>query len=688
MTKQVFTIDTKPGIQRDGTIFDMDFYTDGRWVRFQRGRPRKINGYRSITNYMHGYSRGVYVNSVDGNNQIFNGYNAGLEVVNVNNEGVGSGISPIAIGGPILTTGTLVGGTLYTNNTYTGVSLTGGTGSGAKATIIVAGNTVTSVTITTKGISYLSGDTLSALAADIGGTGSGFSIKVVTVDSQFVASDLTLWQFDSGFDAAGTNRQLLYAHPGQNLAQIDNTVPTAVLAGDIAGGVMTPLQDINGVAPTGATISVAGGVVVLHPYVFVYGDNGLIKNCSAGNPFDWNSPDSNETNVSSTKVVKGLPVRGGSNAPSGLFWSLDSLIRVSYTPTTISTGSTSSTFYWRYDIVTSQSSILSSQSVIEYDGVYYWIGVDRFLLYNGVVKELTNNFNQNYFFDNLNYAQRQKVYATKVPRFGEIWWFYPSGNSEECNDCIIYNIRENCWYDAGQADGARRTAGYFSQVFKYPVNMGSTLSTQEIIFSDVISTTNTLATIEVPVNNQIATGQVVVATGIPVGAYITLIAPSISPGYLTVTLSAAATATDLVTATFETPAGRVTLWQHEIGTDRINNAQFFAIESSFETNDLGWVSGGPSQAAPMGENHWLHIERIEPDFIQEGTMSVQVTGRPYSQAEDVTSSPYYFEPGTHKIDMREQRRELRLRFTSNVAGGNYQLGKVLLNANMGDVRGY
>ena len=101
---------------------------------------------------------------------------------------------------------------------------------------------------------------------------------------------------------------------------------------------------------------------------------------------------------------------------------------------------------------------------------YYWCGVDRFLLYNGVVKEIPNNFNQNYFFDNLNYAQRQKVYATKVPRFGEIWWFYPKGDSTECNDAIIYNIRENCWYDAGTALGSRRSAGYFSQVFHYPIN--------------------------------------------------------------------------------------------------------------------------------------------------------------------------------------------------------------------------
>jgi hypothetical protein len=38
--------------------------------------------------------------------------------------------------------------------------------------------------------------------------------------------------------------------------------------------------------------------------------------------------------------------------------------------------------------------------------------------------------------------------------------------------------------------------------------------------------------------------------------------------------------------------------------------------------------------------------------------------------------------------MREQRRELRLKFRSNVAGGDYQFGKIIVNADMGDVRGY
>jgi hypothetical protein len=578
-----------------------------------------------------------------------------------------------------------VGGTLYTNGTYTNVTLTGGSGSGAKATVVVAGNTVTTVTLTTPGNGYAVGNTLSATAASIGGTGSGFSIKVATINSGFTPSDLNLWQFDSSFDSQGSGNQLLLAHPGQNLAQIDQTVNTPVLAGNIAGLTMSPLADTSGTTPTGDIIEVAGGVVVLHPYVFVYGDNGLIKNCVAGNPFDWNGPDSNEVNVASTKIVKGLPVRGGSNAPSGLFWALDSLIRVSYTPTTITVAGTPQTFFWRYDIISSQSSILSSQCVIEYDGIYYWIGVDRFLLYNGVVKELKNNFNQNYFFDNLNYAQSQKVYAQKVPRFGEIWWFFPSGNSEECNDCIIYNTREDCWYDAGTALGARRSSGYFSQVFRFPINAGNVLTTQELVFTSTI-TTNSTVSIEVPITNQIAIGQLVTAAGIPADALITAIAPSVTAGFFTVTLSKAATASATVTADFSTTAGRITLWQHEIGTDEVVGENSNAVESYFTTSDLGWVQGGPSQASPVGDNFWLHLERMEPDFIQSGEMTFEVIGRPFAQAEDTTSPPYVFDPDTRKIDLREQRRELRLRFKSNVAGGDYQLGKVLLHANVGDVR--
>ena len=661
MTKKVFALDTKPGIQRDGTTFDADCYSDGRWVRFQRGRPRKMGGYREIVDDLAGPSRGIYLNPQQNFNNVFNGYSGGLQVLPISNTGTGSGITDMTLSG-------------------------------------------------------------------------------------FTANANNLWQFDTFFDGTGSGNNLLLAHPGQNLTLIDNNVNTPVLGGSITGtslsqvGIFTSVaatitntsatitmlttdtqigagQTVTGTGiPVGATvvsiatttltisapatatgsnitltfnnnISVSGGVVTLHPYVFVYGNDGLIKNCSAGNVNDWVSADANEVSVATGKIVQGLPVRGGSNSPSGLFWSLDSLIRVSYIG-----GTGTPPQFWRYDLISSQSSILSSQSVIEYDGVYYWCGVDRFLLYNGVVKEIPNTFNQNYFFDNLNYEAREKIWVTKIPRFGEIWWFYPSGNATECNNAVIYNVRENVWYDAGFALGSQRSAGYFSQVFHYPIAADWNVNATGGILTATITNAGTGYT-DGTYNNQALTGgagtgataNITVAGGIITSVVINGHGTNYAVGN---TLSASIAGGAGFVLTVATLMSFVSLFQNEIGTDKVVGALSVAIESYFETNDLSLLTGGPSQPSPVGENRWLRLERVEPDFIQEGDMDLYVTGRPFAQTSDVTSAAYTFSPSTGKIDMREQRRELRLKFVSNVAGGTYQVGKILLDADVGDSRPY
>jgi hypothetical protein len=346
--------------------------------------------------------------------------------------------------------------------------------------------------------------------------------------------------------------------------------------------------------------------------------------------------------------------------------------------------------FWRYDLISSQSSILSSQSVIEYDGIYYWCGVDRFLLYNGVVKEIANSFNQNYFFDNLNYAEREKVWVTKVPRFGEIWWFYPRGTATECTDAVIYNVRENVWYDAGQALGSQRSAGYFSQIFPFPIAADWNINASGGILTATITNGGSAYTNGTYTNQALtggsgtlATANITVAGGIVTSVVINGHGINYVVGN---TLSASIAGGSGFILTVASLMNFVSLYQNEIGTDKITGAISVAIESYFETNDLGLVSGGPSQPSSVGDNKWLRLERVEPDFVQTGDMELYVTGRPFAQSTDTTSSAYTFTPTTGKVDMREQRRELRLKFVSNVTGGNYQVGKILLDADMGDVR--
>jgi len=74
--------------------------------------------------------------------------------------------------------------------TYSAVALTGGTGSGATANITVSGGGVTAVVIVNKGTGYAAGDTLSALVANIGTTGTGFTVTVASVNEAGVYGTL------------------------------------------------------------------------------------------------------------------------------------------------------------------------------------------------------------------------------------------------------------------------------------------------------------------------------------------------------------------------------------------------------------------------------------------------------------------------------------------------------------------
>jgi hypothetical protein len=671
MTEKVYSLAITAGIQRDGTQFDSPRYVDGQWCRFQRGRPRKIGGYNAIFLNAPDIARGMIQQSRNGENYIYAGFADSLQYWQTDNDdAIGSGPYNIAFVGAITGLTIINGGSGYTDGTYTDVALTGGSGTGATATFTVVSGAISTVNLVFGGLDYSTADVLTATVTG----GTGLEIGISTVDS-FIPNENNLWQFDISYDSSGSGALTIIAHPGQNLENIDNSFPTPVLQGAFPGGAMskvgvfnatgtastdtitiaaenyligvgqTVTTNVAGAIPAGTTvtavtvvstpspettvtlsnaitgsptvfqfdnnISVSGGLCMLYPYLFVYGSAGLIKNNSAGNLQNWVAADANENNIASTKIVKGLPVRGGTTAPAGLFWSLDSLSRVVYNPTTIGSGTSTSTIYWTYDILSTQTSILSSQSVIEYDGIYYWTAVDRFLMYNGVVQELPNTTNINYFFDNVNYDNREKVWIGKIPRWGEIWWFYPAGDSEECVNAIIYCIREQTWYDAGFAPGCARSSGTFSEVFRFPVWA----------------------------SNNIA------------------------------------------------DTGTYNLWQHDYLTDEIYLTNVNAIYSSFETNSLGWVSGGPGSRSIEGLNRWIRLERVEPNFNQAGAMNLYVTGKSYADDETEYSDPYVFLPNTPKVDMREQRREMRLKFESNTVGGNYELGNIILSADIGDERG-
>lgn len=269
----------------------------------------------------------------------------------------------------------------------------------------------------------------------------------------FTSDPNNLWQFDILFDDTGGGANKLIAHAAPNLAAVDSSTLRPIYFGDLtaAGALIATGMDQQ-----------SGGIVVLAPFLLGFGNAGRIQVSAEADP---GGVPLGVANVCGTKIVRGFPLRGGGSGPAGIFWSLDSIIRATF-------DATLSPIPFAFDTISSQQSIMSSRSVIEYDGIFYWWAVDRPMMFNGVPQELPNDLNVNWFLDNLNFSQRQKVFAVKVPRFGEIWWCFPFGNATECTHAIVYNVRGKFWYDtqlpiAAQA-GMGRTDGYFAQVYSKP----------------------------------------------------------------------------------------------------------------------------------------------------------------------------------------------------------------------------
>src|SRR6202000_2523736 len=118
------------------------------------------------------------------------------------------------------------------------------------------------------------------------------------------------------------------------------------------------------------------------PYLIAFSNGGRVDVSVANN---FAAPPQSAF-VTGQKVVASLPVRS-SGGPAFLLCLLDALISMPFDTTTL-TG-----LPFDFNTVSDESSILSSQCVIEFDSLYYWIGVDRFLVYNGGAREPPNNMN-------------------------------------------------------------------------------------------------------------------------------------------------------------------------------------------------------------------------------------------------------------------------------------------------------
>jgi len=94
----------------------------------------------------------------------------------------------------------------------------------------------------------------------------------------------------------------------------------------------------------------------------------------------------------------------------------------------------------------------------------FWMGQEEFYVYNGTVQRIPCTV-RDYVFSDLNEGQFGKVVASTNTAYSEVWWFYPSLSSTECDRYVVFNYQQNIWY-YGELD---RTAWIDRGVEAYPI---------------------------------------------------------------------------------------------------------------------------------------------------------------------------------------------------------------------------
>jgi len=102
-------------------------------------------------------------------------------------------------------------------------------------------------------------------------------------------------------------------------------------------------------------------------------------------------------------------------------------------------------YVWGVNLLMDGISIASPNAVAGASNIMFWMGVDKFYMYDGRVQTLPCTIRQ-YIFDSINADQIFQVVSGSSEQYSEVWWFYPSADSTVNDSYVIYNYLDNAWY--------------------------------------------------------------------------------------------------------------------------------------------------------------------------------------------------------------------------------------------------
>lgn len=127
-------------------------------------------------------------------------------------------------------------------------------------------------------------------------------------------------------------------------------------------------------------------------------------------------------------------------------------------------------FVYGFERVGTSCGLVSRKAVASVDDGVFWMGQKNFFRFTGTSVEAIPCEISDYVFNDINRDQISKAWASANGQNGEVWFFYPSGDSTEVDRYAFLDYKEGHW-GFGRMD---RTCGVDRGVFRYPLWVDTT----------------------------------------------------------------------------------------------------------------------------------------------------------------------------------------------------------------------
>jgi hypothetical protein len=449
------SVKLKPGINREGTRYTNEGgWYDGDKIRFRQGTPEKIGGWTRISaSVFLGVCRslGNWV-TLGGQNLIGAGTHLKFYISNVGNY---NDVTPIRATVSLTNPFTTVSGSAtvtvtdanggYINGDYVTFSNASAVGG-----ITIDGEyVVSSSAISAAGTYTITAASNASSSATGGGTVS--AAYQINVGNAF-ATILTGWGASSWGSGAWNVGESSVA-PVRFWSQ-SNFGEDLIFGPE--GGSIYYWDATNGVTTRGVLLSSLGGasnvpifqniilVSDISRFVFCFGTNEvgsatldptLLRWSDQEDATNWTPSAINQ--AGSLRLSRGTKIVAASQARQELLiWTDSSLYSLQYV---------GAPAVWAATLVGENISISSRNSVAYANGVAYWMGKDKFYMYDGRAQPLQCDVRK-YVFNDFDTDQYGQVFSGTNEAFHEVWWFYCSSGSTTIDSYVIYNYLEKIWY--------------------------------------------------------------------------------------------------------------------------------------------------------------------------------------------------------------------------------------------------